>query len=148
MSDIINVDIVSIKLVKEDVAEYNTQITNAKAIIEMLHPLYDGIDREKCVVVGLNNQHIPNSINTVSIGTLDRALIAPREVFKPLILSNCSCFILVHNHPSGTLEPSNSDKDITKILSKVGKDLGIKMLDHIILGFDNEYYSFQTEIGI
>lgn len=148
MSNIINVDIVSVKLVREDIAQYNTQISDARAIVEMLTPLYDGIDREKCVVVGLNNQHIPHSINTVSIGAIDRTLIPPREVFKPLILSNCSAFIIVHNHPGGTLEPSEADKKVTKILSNLGKELEIKMLDHIIIGLNDKYFSFQQNIGI
>lgn len=148
MSEILNVDIVSIKLVREDVAKYNTQIENARAIIDMLHPLYDGIDREKCVVVGLNSHHVPNSINTVSIGTIDRSYMVPREVFKPLILSNCSAFIIVHNHPGGSLEPSEADKKMTKILSQLGNDLGFKMLDHLIITNGGQFYSFRENIGI
>ena len=78
----------------------------------------------------------------ISVGTLNTSLIHPREVFNPAIKASSNAVILVHNHPSGDCNPSKEDKDITKMLYHAGDILGIKVLDHIIIGKD-KYYSFK-----
>jgi DNA repair protein RadC len=70
---------------------------------------------------------------TISIGTLTASLVHPREVFADAIIDRAASVIVAHNHPSGSLEPSNADKDVTKRLSEAGDLLGIAVLDHIIL---------------
>jgi DNA repair protein RadC len=75
------------------------------------------------------------------IGTINFSIVHPREVFKEAYLLSASAIICVHNHPSGNLKPSNEDIEITKRLIEIGDLLGIKVLDHIIVGEDN-YYSF------
>lgn len=70
----------------------------------------------------------------ISKGILDASIVHPREVFKPAIKNSASKIILVHNHPSGDPSPSNEDIDITEKLMNTGEELGIKVLDHIILG--------------
>lgn len=69
----------------------------------------------------------------ISIGTLTSSLVHPREVFADAITDRAASIIVAHNHPSGTLEPSQADKEVTKRLQEAGKLLGITMLDHIIL---------------
>lgn len=69
----------------------------------------------------------------ISIGTLNSSLVHPREVFKSAIVRSANAIILAHNHPSGSLEPSDEDLRITKILKDCGELLGIKILDHIIV---------------
>ena len=72
----------------------------------------------------------------ISKGILDASIIHPREVFKPAIRNSASKIILVHNHPSGNQKPSQKDLDITKKLIEVGIELGIKVVDGVIIGED------------
>lgn len=80
-------------------------------------------------------------IDEVSVGGLAMAPVHPREVFAPAIKRSASGIILVHNHPSGDPAPSSADDYLTERLSEAGSLLGIRVLDHIIIG-DGEYYSF------
>lgn len=75
------------------------------------------------------------------MGTIDRSLIHPREVFKNAYLCSASSFICIHNHPSGDSKPSRADIEITKTLIKIGRIQGIELVDHIIMT-DNNFYSF------
>jgi DNA repair protein RadC len=70
----------------------------------------------------------------VSIGTLNSSLVHPREVFKEAIRNSANSIILVHNHPSGDCEPSDEDKIITQKMKHIGEEIGIKVLDHVIIG--------------
>jgi DNA repair protein RadC len=72
-------------------------------------------------------------VETVSIGSIVSANIAPRDVFKSAILANAVAIIVCHNHPSGELVPSDSDIELTKQLIAAGELLGIKVLDHLIV---------------
>lgn len=69
----------------------------------------------------------------ISIGTLNNSLVHPREVFEPAIKLSTASIIIAHNHPSGTLEPSKEDKQVTERLKQAGELLGIEVVDHIIL---------------
>ena len=81
-----------------------------------------------------------------SVGTLDASVVSPREVFKSCILSNSAAFIAIHNHPSGSITPSLEDKDVTKRLLSCSELLGVKMLDHIIIGGETgDMYSFKSD---
>ena len=80
-------------------------------------------------------------IHEVSHGELASAPVHPREAFKRALINNAAAVIFAHNHPSGISTPSNDDINITKRLEECGEILGIKVIDHIIVG-DNEYYSF------
>lgn len=75
------------------------------------------------------------------IGTLNYSIVHPREVFKNAYILSASSIIVVHNHPTGNVIPSKQDLDLTKNLIEVGNVLGIKVLDHVIIG-KNNYYSF------
>jgi DNA repair protein RadC len=80
-------------------------------------------------------------MDLVSIGSLNQSIVHPREVFKTACLSNAAALILIHQHPTGDPTPSSEDIAITRRLKESGKILGIKVLDHIIVG-DDEYMSF------
>lgn len=75
------------------------------------------------------------------MGTVDRSLVHPREVFKNAYLYSASSFICIHNHPSGDITPSKADIEITNVLFEIGKIQGIDLIDHIIVS-DNNYFSF------
>lgn len=99
-------------------------------------------DRENFYILHLNAKNIILGKELISVGSLTNSIIHPREVFKGAILNNSASIICVHNHPSGDPTPSGEDIQITRRLQKSGELLGIKILDHIIIGRDN-YYSFE-----
>ena len=84
------------------------------------------------------------AIENISIGTLNASIVHPRDVFNIAIKRNANSIILIHNHPSGDPQPSNEDINITHRLVEVGNLVGIKVLDHIIIG-DNRYISFKEK---
>lgn len=73
-------------------------------------------------------------VDEVSVGSLNQSVVHPREVFKTALLSSAAALILVHNHPTGDPTPSNEDIQITRRLKEVGEIIGVKLLDHIIVG--------------
>lgn len=143
------IDIVKIKMVKERdfEEEFNVKIQNPWDCSNLVKKYLEGEDREHFVVVTLSTSNTVNNISTISIGTLNSAIVSPREVFKTAILSNASKIIVSHNHPSGNLKPSNEDRAITKRLIECGSLLGIEVIDHIIVG-DSHYYSFKENCEI
>lgn len=84
------------------------------------------------------------AIENISIGTLNASIVHPRDVFNAAIKKSANSIILIHNHPSGDPYPSNEDINITNRLIEVGNLIGIKVLDHIIIG-DNRYISFKEK---
>lgn len=139
----LKVPLVRLKLVRSRTVKYKGEtVNNPDSVVEMTWPIFKELDREIFVVVGLNSQNLPHTVNIVSTGTVNQAPVFPLEVFKPLILANCSSFICLHNHPSGTLEPSSADKEMTKKLKEAGNLLGVPLMDHIILSYDKSYYAF------
>lgn len=106
-----------------------------------LRPLFEGLDREQFAVCCLDAKHHIIGVNVVSVGSLTLSIVHPREVFKPAILMNAAALICAHNHPSGDPTPSAEDRALTARLQAAGDQLGIKLLDHVILG-DARHYSF------
>ena len=107
---------------------------------------FENHDREEFVIILLDVKNKMTAIHSVSVGSLSVSIVHPREVFKMAILGNASAILLCHNHPSGDSTPSPEDIDITKRLVAAGELLGIKILDHIIIGDDN-YKSF-ADLGL
>jgi DNA repair protein RadC len=77
----------------------------------------------------------------VSEGSLNQSIVHPREVFNVAVRESAAAIILLHNHPTGDPTPSQEDLDVTHRLHEVGELMGIKVLDHIIIG-EKAYYSF------
>ena len=100
--------------------------------------------REHFVVLYLDTQNCVIDRRTISIGTLNSSLVHPREVFEPAVKLSASSIIVVHNHPSGELEPSLEDKEVTKRLKEAGDLLGIELTDHIIVT-KSGFMSFQQK---
>jgi DNA repair protein RadC len=90
-------------------------------------------DKEHFAVFFLNTQNQIISREIISIGTLNTSLIHPRECFRTAITKNSAAVIFVHNHPGGSLEPSEEDLAVTKRLKDAGKLIGIEVLDHVIV---------------
>lgn len=107
-------------------------------------PLFEDIKSMKketllALYLDARNQLIDKEV--ISIGTINGSLIHPREIFEPAIKNLSSSLVIAHNHPSGQVEPSSADIDITKKIAQSGQLLGINLIDHIIVAKD-DYYSF------
>lgn len=100
------------------------------------------LNQEKFRVLLLSTQYHVIGIETVSVGTLNFSLTHPREVFRNAIKKSAHSIILVHNHPSGNPTPSRDDIEITNQLIKAGEIIGIKVLDHVIIG-DGKFSSLK-----
>lgn len=135
------IDIVKVQLVKESSVFYQTEsgkraiVSPSDAVLTFKDFIGDS-DREYFVVMCLNTKNEPTHISTVAIGALNKTIIHPREVFKVAILSNAASVIFCHNHPSGNTDPSPQDIEVTSRLEEAGEILGIKVLDHLIIGDD------------
>jgi len=96
----------------------------------------------KIILLDTKNKVI--DIITISIGSLNSSIVHPREVFLEAVKKSSASIILLHNHPSGEVQPSREDINITQRLIEAGDIMGIKVLDHIIIG-DGTYLSFKEE---
>ena len=119
-------------------------LRDSAAAAAALRPYFDGLDREQFLVCCLDAKNASIGVNIVSIGTLTLSLVHPREVFKAAILLNSCAILAVHNHPSGDPTPSPEDRTLTTRLQEAGDLLGIRLLDHLILG-DDRLYSFADQ---
>jgi DNA repair protein RadC len=84
----------------------------------------------------------------ISLGTLDASIVHPRETFRPAIVSHAVGIIVLHNHPSQDVSPSEADVELTKRLKDAGTLLGIKLIDHIVFSSNGKFYSFKDENAI
>lgn len=112
------------------------RINDPATVANLYNNEFKYLDREHFDVIILNTKNqIIKKVN-VSKGTLNSSIVHPREVFKEAIKHSANAVILMHNHPSGDPTPSNEDIGLTTRIVDAGRILGIKVLDHIIIGFD------------
>lgn len=139
-------DVVSIRLVKEAPILSDKEISSPADAIELLGNHLADMDREVLCIINLRSNGIPINCNFISIGAVDQTIAHPREIFKSCILSNATSMILLHNHPSGRLLPSKDDCVLTDRMLKLSDLIGIPLLDHIIVGGNNnDYFSFREK---
>ena len=110
-------------------------------VADFLMPRLRYAAKEQFVVILLNNKNKVIGTEVVSEGSLSSSVVHPREVYAPAILHHAAAIMVAHNHPSGDPKPSIEDKEVTRLLLRSGKVLGIPMIDHVIIG-DGNYYSF------
>lgn len=127
-------------------SSYPRQIASASSVYEMLREEAEAWDREHFLVLALDGKNRVLAVHEVSVGTLTASLVHPREVMKVLVLLNAASFILVHNHPSGDPTPSPEDVALTSRLRAAAEILGIRLLDHVVLGHGR--YSAFAETGL
>ena len=118
------------------------RITCAKDVFNLFHERLKDEKQEYFYVLMLNNMNYIVEEKLISKGTLDKTLIHPREIFRYAIKNAVSKIILVHNHPDGDPTPSSNDMEITEELAKAGDMIGIKVMDHVIIG-RNEKWSWK-----
>lgn len=112
-------------------------------VASLIFPMVEKFDdKEHLLTVSLNGNNEIISIRIISIGIVNKSLVHPREVFKNAIIESAANIILIHNHPSGNLEPSNEDIETTESLIKASEILGIGIFDHIIVN-KKFYFSFK-----
>ncbi|MBU2598667.1 MAG: DNA repair protein RadC [Actinobacteria bacterium] len=104
----------------------------------------NGLDREKFMLFLLDGKNRVLNYEIVSLGSLNSSIVHPRESFKSAVKNSAASVVFIHNHPTGDPTPSSDDIAITKRLVEAGKILGIKVLDHIIVG-DTTHFSFSEE---
>ena len=138
-----SLDKVAIRMVKEPPLYSSTPVRSPDDAVRLMAEMLKGYDREVFCIVNFRNDMTPINMNIVSMGTLNASLVHPREILKSSILSNAAHVMAFHNHPSGSLSPSQEDIQITDRLQKLLDLAGIPLLDHIIIGYGDRYYSFR-----
>lgn len=138
-----------LRIVKEKEAVYDLdkKITGPKGVVRVLNEVTELNQRteEIFVMLTLDIKGSLTGVFEVSVGSLNSSLVTPREVFKRAILQNASAIIIAHNHPSGSLELSERDIEVTKDLVKTGEIIGIEVLDHLVIGDGDNFLSMKGE---
>ena len=142
-----NLDNVSVRLVKDAPLIGGEPLNNPESVVKKFAEMLREFDREVLAMINLNAKNVPINVNIISIGGVNYSVAEPREIFKSAILSNASNMILLHNHPSGSLEPSKEDVITTDRLKKACDIIGITLLDHIIVSssLDDKFFSFKEK---
>ncbi len=120
------------------------KITSSQDAFEIMSPYVENLGHEEFWVIFLNQANKIVEIKNVSSGGITGTVFDVRLVFKDALLLGATNLILCHNHPSGNLQPSNADKDVTSKASEAGKLMNISVLDHLIIA-ENEFFSFADE---
>lgn len=116
----------------------------ARDILEEVFELSE-LAEEVFVIMCLDTKNKVTGLFKVSQGSLNSSIVHPREVFKRALMQNSNAVILAHNHPSGDVTPSGEDISVTRRLQEAGDILGIKVLDHLIIGAGGRYRSFKED---
>jgi DNA repair protein RadC len=124
---------------------WDRHVRQPRDVADFMAPLAAGLDREYFWSLALDGKNRASSLHVVSIGSLTAALVHPREVFVAAILAKAASIVLVHNHPSGDPSPSSEDINLSRRLCEVGDLVGIKVLDHVVLGERGSFRSLADE---
>lgn len=146
IQEIFPLEVVSVRLVRDAPVYSDRKIEKPEDALAVVGEFLCEMDREMVCIINLKADGTPINCNFVSMGAVNQAMAEPREVFKSAILSNATSMIMVHNHPSGNLEPSQNDTMITDRILKLSHWMGIPLIDHVIVGGDNtRYFSFKEK---
>lgn len=126
---------------EQDIPPYT--INNPQTLVKAIRASIQDKAKEHFKLVILNTRNKVTGIIPISVGTLNASLVHPREVFKEAIRGSAASVILVHNHPSDDLEPSEEDIKLTRRMVEAGNIMGIEVLDHIIITRNN-YLSLKS----
>ena len=127
-----NLDMVKVRLVPDYKLHSDVPITSSTEALDLLRNELTQFDREVICVLNLNAKGKPINASIIAMGDITSAALHPRELFKCAILSSAAGFVLIHNHPSGDLVPSEDDILVTSRLISGAKLLGIRLIDHIV----------------
>ena len=121
------------------------KIKSSEDIYNNYKDLFNNSNQEMFYCIYLNNKNIVIDKKLLFIGTINKSIVHPREIFKYAYYYSASSIICIHNHPSGDITPSIEDKRLTDALISIGKIQNIPVIDHIIIG-NNNYYSFNDNM--
>lgn len=127
-----------------EIALEKPRITSSKDVFNLMQPVIGDIEHEEFWVLYMNNSNKVLAKTQISKGGLTATIVDVRLLFKRALELACVGLIVCHNHPSGKLQPSNADKDITQKIKQAGVTLDIKLLDHLIIT-QKAYFSFADE---
>lgn len=130
----------ALELARRILCPGRTRITYPTDVLPLVAH-YGDRKQEYFLCLSLNGAHEVIATRVVSVGLVNRALVHPREVFAEPVTDRAAAVVVAHNHPSGHVEPSREDRDVTERLTAAGRTLGIQVLDHIIFSTEG-YYSF------
>jgi len=119
-----------------------------EAFAAILAPIIAHEPVEIFALLTLDSKHMVTGYAEISRGTISSSLVHPREVFGPALRMGAASILVAHNHPSGDPKPSPEDRDVTRRLVEAGKLLGVLIVDHIIIGAEGRFYSFNEHGGI
>ena len=117
-------------------------IGSPEAVWKLLLPETAGLEKEQFYVVMVNNKNHLLKKSLISVGTISQTIVHPREVFRDAIREGATSIIIAHNHPSGSVIPSDEDIMVTERLIETGKILGIPVVDHVIVA-DSKFCSMK-----
>lgn len=120
------------------------KISSSVSVFELMQPILGELPHEEFWIIYLNNSNKIIQKHQLSKGGITGTLVDVRLVLKTALALGAVALILIHNHPSGTLKPSNADKELTQKLKTASQSLDIKVLDHLIIT-ENAYFSFADE---
>ncbi len=142
------IQVVHLQMVKDDEVIYGKQVLDGpRETATLVRGLIGNMDRECLVVCATDAKMKPTHIQIVGIGAINYCPVSIPEVFKAALLSNSVNILLAHNHPSGDCTPSSEDIAFTERVMRAGDLLGIRLIDHIIVGGDDSFYSLREEGG-
>lgn len=118
----------------ESVENRHVAIAGPSDVFDLVRQEVQTLKHEVIKLISLDPQNRLINCETVSDGAVNMSLLRPREVFESAFKNSATFIILVHNHPSGSPEPSESDIEVTRKISKIGKMLGIWLQDHVVVG--------------
>lgn len=140
-----------IKLIKEigilylkEKAKEKPQITCTSELLDYCKTYMGGLKDERFCVIYLDAQNRLTNIETIQEGIVNQAVVYPRKVLENALKQKASAVILVHNHPSGQVKPSDADIRLTKTIQETARILDIIVHDHVIIG-ENRFFSFREE---
>ncbi len=124
-----------------------SHLDSSRNIAYMMSMMYDAerLPEEHIWLLALNNKFKLIGTFEVAHGLVDKCIVSPREIFVRACISGASAIVIVHNHPSGEILPSEADDAVTKQICNAGRLMGIQLIDHIIIGAYAGYYSYSDE---
>lgn len=128
------IQLISLKVVREKSVPIPAPLTGVPAAAALAQDLLQDKDREHFLCVYLNHKHHPIAMEVTSIGTASSCLVSPGVVYRGALLVGATAVLFAHNHPSGDPTPSQEDYILTKALIQAGDLLGVRVLDHLVIG--------------
>lgn len=127
------------KRVNLEFGKNNCVISNPDSLVDFIKAEIGSLDNEHFLVVCLNTKNVVIDYKILFIGTVDMAVVHPRDIFKFAIKQNATSIICAHNHPSADVNPSKQDLHITNVIREAGELVGIKLLDHLVVSSTQVY---------